>query len=67
MSSEQTRSGVAFHCDVCGEVREPGGGARLGPGEAPRAFTKEWSDAWDEGWRASKFRDDWRHTCPDCM
>jgi len=65
MSSEQTSSGVAFHCDECGEVRVPGGGARLGRGSAPREWSEEWADAKAAGWRARRVGNKWVDRCPD--
>jgi hypothetical protein len=66
VTSEPTHNDVTFCCDVCGEVREPGGGARLGRGSAPRDWSEEWEDAKAEGWRARKVGDTWMHYCSDC-
>jgi len=65
MTSEQTRAGVTFCCDECGEVREPGRGVRLGRGPAPRDWAEEWADAKAAGWRARRVGDTWVDRCPD--
>jgi len=66
VTSETTSAGVTLCCDVCGEVREPGRGARFGRGSAPREWAEEWEDAKRVGRRARKIRDTWVHYCTDC-
>jgi hypothetical protein len=65
MTSERSRDGVTFCCDVCGELLEP---AKLGRGSAPRDWQESWQDAKAQGWRAVKNSrgGEWSHRCPAC-
>lgn len=56
------KSGVSFSCDGCSETY---GEESMEDGD--RADGRDvWQAAREEGWRAFKVREEWRHACPSC-
>jgi len=58
MSIERNGKRITMFCDNCSE-------------EADNDATEEWNDFWArqkrEGWRAKKLKEEWIHTCPECL
>jgi len=68
MTAYDTRDGVAFMCDECGEEWKP---PRLGHGSEVPDFRECLTQAKDDGWRAIPVpsrsgKTDWQHRCRDC-
>ncbi len=70
MATENTKDGVSFICDCCGDEWCP---PRPPVGFPPRDFQECLELVKEEGWRAVKVRskvpgkDIWEHRCQECV
>lgn len=64
MSHQQTKNGVEFTCDACGEIFSP---PRLGRGSAERDFAESLASAKEAGFRAVNVDGEWQHRCSSCQ